>query len=216
MSRRGPWRSRVVAIAVSAAVIASVVAGGVLAAGHRDALAPTRAPADQSIEKRVDRLLHRMTLPEKLEQLQLLADNQVLDANGNVKPDDARKGLGGVFSLTDPAKINQLQHIAVEQSRLHIPILFAFDTIHGFRTIFPIPLGQASSFDPDVAATDDTIAPGESAASGIKQIYSPMVDVSHEPRWGRIAEGAGEDPFLNSVMAATRVRGYQGSDYSAT
>ena len=215
MSSRGPWRSRVVAIGACAVAIGGAVAGGVIAAGDPDPLTPTRKPADQNIEKRVDRLLGRMTLQEKLEQIQLLADNQVLDADGNVKPDDARKGLGGVFSLTDPAKINQLQHIAVEQSRLHIPILFAFDTIHGFKTIFPIPLGQASSFDPDVAATDDTIAARESAASGIKQIYSPMVDVSHEPRWGRIAEGAGEDPFLGSVMAATRVRAAQGSDYSA-
>jgi beta-glucosidase len=179
----------------------------VSASGGRDALAPTRKPADQNIEKRVDRLLGQMTLEEKLEQIQLLADNQVTEA-------DARKGVGGVFSLTDPAKINALQHVAVEQSRLHIPILFAFDTIHGFKTIFPIPLAEASSFDPDVAATDDTIAARESIASGIKQIYSPMVDVSHEPRWGRIAEGAGEDPYLGSVMAATRVRAAQGDDYS--
>jgi len=138
----------------------------------------------------------------------------VLDANGNVKPDDARKGLGGVFSLTDPAKINQLQHIAVDQSRLHIPILFAFDTIHGFKTIFPIPLGQASSFDPDVAATDDTIAARESAASGIKQIYSPMVDVSHEPRWGRIAGDDVvqlyiHDPVASIVQPVRRLRGFQ-------
>jgi beta-glucosidase len=208
MHGRGPSRSRVLAIAAVVTAIAAVVAGGVLAAGRRDPLAPTRASADPAIEKRVDRLLGRMTLTEKLEQLQLLADNQVTVA-------DARKGVGGVFSLTDPHQINVLQHAAVEQSRLHIPILFAFDTIHGFRTIFPIPLGQASSFDPDVAATDDTIAARESAASGVKQIYSPMVDVSHEPRWGRIAEGAGEDPFLGSVMAATRVRAAQGSDYSA-
>src|SRR3954451_7253746 len=215
MSRRGPWRSRVVAIAVSAAVIASVVAGGVLAAGHRDALAPTRAPADQSIEKRVDRLLGRMTLTEKLEQLQLLADNQVLDANGNVKPDDARKGLGGVLSLTDPQKINELQHIAVDQSRLHIPILFAFDTVHGYRTTFPIPLAAGSSFDPAVARADASFSARESAAVGLKQTYAPMVDVSHEARWGRISEGNGEDPYLGSVMAAARVKGIQGTDYSA-
>ena len=111
--------------------------------------------------------------------------------------------------------INKYQHDAVEHSRLHIPILFAFDTIHGFRTIFPIPLGTASSFDPSVAQTDHRIGAFESAAVGLKQIYSPMVDVSHEPRWGRISEAAGEDPYLNSVMAAARVKGAQGSDYSA-
>src|SRR3954454_19111081 len=207
----GAGGRRAVLVAAVPAVIATA-AGGVVVAGtgatDDAALRPARGGPDQGIEKRVDALVGQMTLAEKLEQLQLLADNQVTDA-------DARKGVGGVFSLTDPAKINQLQHIAVEQSRLHIPILFAFDTIHGFRTIFPIPLGQASSFDPDVAATDDTIAARESAAVGLKQIYSPMVDVSHEPRWGRIAEGAGEDPFLGSVMAATRVRAAQGSDYSA-
>ncbi|MFL6067082.1 MAG: beta-glucosidase BglX, partial [Gaiellaceae bacterium] len=96
-----------------------------------------------------------------------------------------------------------------------IPILFAFDTIHGFRTVFPIPLGQASSFDPSVATADDTIGARESATVGLKQIYSPMVDVSHESRWGRIAEGAGEDPYVGAVFAAARVKAAQGTDYSA-
>jgi beta-glucosidase len=120
-----------------------------------------------------------------------------------------------VFSLTEPAKINHFQQIAVQQSRLHIPILFAYDTIHGYRTIFPVPLGAASSFDPGVVAADETVAARESATVGIKQIYGPMVDLSHEPRWGRIAEGAGEDPYLGSVLAAARVRAAQGTDYAA-
>ena len=115
-----------------------------------------------------------------------------------------------MFSETDPALIDKYQHDAVEKSRLHIPILFAFDTIHGFRTVFPTPLATASSFDPDVAFTDHKIGAFESAAVGIKQIYCPMVDVSHEPRWGRIVEAAGEDPYLNSVMAASRVVGRPG------
>ena len=149
-----------------------------------------------------------MTTKEKLQQVQLLSDGQVTDA-------DAKAGVGGVFSLVDPAKIDHLQHIAVEQSRLHIPILFAYDTIHGYRTIFPVPLGAASSFDPSVAQADATIGARESATVGLKQIYSPMVDVSHEPRWGRIVEGNGEDPYVGSVMAAARVKGAQGSDYSA-
>ena len=120
-----------------------------------------------------------------------------------------------MFSLVDPKRINQLQHIAVEQSRLGIPILFAYDTIHGYRTIFPIPLATGSSFDPNVASEDHMFGARESAAVGLKQIYSPMVDVSHEPRWGRISEAAGEDPYLNSVMAAARVKAAQGRDYSA-
>ena len=103
----------------------------------------------------------------------------------------------------------------MEESRLGIPILFAYDTIHGYRTIFPVPLGAASSFDPEVAKTDARIGARESATVGIKQIYSPMVDVSSEPRWGRIVEGNGEDPYLGSEMAIARVQGAQGDDYSA-
>src|SRR3954470_13789344 len=205
MIRRG------ILLGASAVALSSLAAGGVVAAtraGDDGALQKTRPSADQGIERRIDGLLRRMNVDEKLQQVTLLSDGQITDA-------DAAAGVGGVFSLTDPAKIDHFQHVAVQQSRLHIPILFAFDTIHGYRTVFPIPLGTASSFDPNVAAADHTIGARESATVGIKQIYSPMVDVSHEPRWGRIAEGAGEDPYLGSVMAATRVRAAQGQDYSA-
>jgi beta-glucosidase len=126
-----------------------------------------------------------------------------------------RHGLGAVLSLTDPARIRELQRIAVEETRLKIPLLFAFDTIHGFRTIFPIPLGTGASFDPQVASDDASFGARESAAVGLKQTYAPMVDVSHEPRWGRMSEAAGEDPYLNSVLAAARVKATQGRDYSA-
>ena len=199
------------AIGAATAVLGLLVAGAVVAGtGSSDATAlqPTRQSASQGIERKVDNLLRQMTVDEKLQQLQLLSDGQITDA-------DAKAGVGSVFSLTDPAKINHFQHVAVDQSRLHIPILFAYDTIHGYRTIFPIPLGAASSFDPSVATADDTIAARESATVGLKQIYSPMVDVSHEPRWGRISEAAGEDPYLGSVFAAARVKAAQGSDYSA-
>jgi beta-glucosidase len=202
---------RRIALAVTVLIFSALAAGGVIAATRPNddsALQKTRAPASTSIERKVNALVSKMTVDEKLEQMQLLSDGQITDA-------EAQKPVGGVFSLTDPAKINHYQHIAVEQSRLHIPILFAYDTIHGYRTTFPIPLGEASSFDPGVATADDTIAARETAAVGIKQIYSPMVDVSHEPRWGRISEGAGEDPYLGSVMAAARVRAAQGNDYSA-
>ena len=150
----------------------------------------------------------KMTLQDKLNQIQLISDGQI---NGD--PTWADKPVGGVFSLVDPVKINEYQHRAMN-SRLHIPILFAYDTIHGYRTIFPIPLGAASAFDPNVASQDHKFGARESAAVGIKQIYSPMVDVSHEPRWGRISEAGGEDPYLNSVFAAARVKAAQGSDYS--
>jgi beta-glucosidase len=185
-----------------------VVGSGAVAAPPGSGSAGLTSRPDRGVEAKISDLLRRMTVAEKLAQLQLLSDGQITDA-------DARAGVGSVFSLVDPARINHFQHIAVEQSRLHIPILFAYDTIHGYRTIFPTPLGAASSFDPAVVAADETIAARESATVGIKQIYGPMVDVSHEPRWGRIAEGAGEDPYLGSVLAAARVRAAQGPDYSA-
>ena len=206
----GP-RGRRVAVVATMVALSMLVAGAVVAATRSSdeaALAPARHPADRGIERKVDSLLQQDDVGEKLQQLQLLSDGQITDA-------DAKAGVGGVFSLTDPAKIDHFQHIAVEQSRLHIPILFAYDTIHGYRTIFPVPLGAASSFDPSVATADDTIAARETATVGIKQIYSPMVDVSHEPRWGRISEAAGEDPYLGSVFAAARVKAAQGNDYSA-
>ncbi len=197
-------------IAVAIVALGTAVAGGVVAttmSSDEQALQPTRQSADRSVEKRVDRLLAKMTLEEKLEQIQLLPDFLVTEG-------EVRAGLGSVLSVTDPQRIRELQRIAVEESRLKIPILFAFDTIHGFRTVFPIPLGAGASFDPQVAYDDALYGARESAAVGLKQTYAPMVDVSHEPRWGRIAEGAGEDPYLNAVLAAARVKGTQGHAYS--
>src|SRR3954449_5391869 len=204
-------RSRMFLIGLGVVVLVPAFAGGVAASdgpASEAALQPARTVASGGMEKRVDDLLSRMTLTEKLQQIQLLSDGQVTDA-------DAKAGVGGVFSLVDPAKIDHLQHVAVEQSRLHIPILFAYDTIHGYRMVFPIPLASASSFDPQVAYDDARYGARETAAVGIKQVYSPMVDLSHEPRWGRIAEGAGEDPYLGSVFGAARVKAAQGRDYSA-
>ena len=205
------WSFRLTAsAAVVVVALGTAVAGGVVAArtsSDEQALQPTRQSADRSVERRVDRLLATMTLEEKLEQIQLLPDFLVTE-------DEVRAGLGSVLSVTDPQRIKELQRIAVEESRLKIPILFAFDTIHGFRTIFPIPLGTGASFDPQLAFDDALYGARESAAVGLKQTYAPMVDVSHEPRWGRIAEAAGEDPYLNAVLAAARVKGTQGGDYS--
>jgi len=200
-----------VAAAVLILAFGAAAAGGMVAATKaRDeqALQPTRTPANQTIEARVNALVSRMTLEEKLEQIQLLPDFLVTEG-------EVRNGLGSVLSVTDPARIRELQRIAVEDSRLHIPLLFAFDTIHGFRTVFPIPLAAGASFDPQVAFDDHTYGARESAAVGLKQTYAPMVDVSHEPRWGRISEAAGEDPYLNAVFAAARVKAIQGKDYSA-
>jgi beta-glucosidase len=205
------WSFKLTAsVAVVIVALGTAVAGGVVAAttsSDEQALQPTRQSADRSVERKVNRLLARMTLEEKLEQIQLLPDFLVTE-------EEVRAGLGSVLSVTDPQRIRELQRIAVEESRLKIPILFAFDTIHGFRTIFPIPLGTGASFDPQVAFDDALYGARESAAVGLKQTYAPMVDVSHEPRWGRIAEAAGEDPYLNAVLAAARVKGTQGGDYS--
>jgi beta-glucosidase len=203
------------AIVLTLAAVGAAAAGGVVAgtqSSDEAALEPIREQADGSIERRVSRLLSRMTLEEKLQQIQLLPDFRVAGEEGE---EEVRNGLGAVLSLTDPERIRELQRIAVEESRLGIPLLFAFDTIHGFRTIFPIPLGTGASFDPEVAEDDAGFGARESAAVGLKQTYAPMVDVSHEPRWGRISEAAGEDPYLNSVMSAARVKGTQGRDYSA-
>src|SRR4051794_5022083 len=206
----GTQRRRL-AVALAVTGLSCGAAAGVVAATQSSdeaALAPARTTPSSAVERKVSALLAKMTLDEKLQQVQLLSDGQITDA-------DAKAGVGGVFSLPDPVKIRHFQEVAVKQSRLGIPILFAYDTIHGYRTIFPVPLGAASSFDPNVATQDDTFAARETAATGIKQIYSPMVDVSHEPRWGRIVEGGGEDPYLNSVFAAARVKAAQGTDYSA-
>ena len=207
--RRFRFRASI-GVPVLALVLAA--AGGVMAAtqsSDEQALQPTRQSADQAIESKVSDLLSKMTLEEKLEQIQLLPDFMVTE-------DEVRRGLGSVLSVTDPQRIRELQRIAVEESRLKIPILFAFDTIHGFRTIFPIPLGAGASFDPQVAFNDHKYGARESAVVGLKQTYAPMVDVSHEPRWGRISEAAGEDPYLNSVLGAARVKAIQGRDYSAS
>jgi beta-glucosidase len=197
---------------VSIVALSSAAAGGVVAAtqpSDEAALQPTRQRADRAIERRVNNLLSQMTLEEKLQQIQLLPDFLATEA-------EVEKGLGAVLSETRPARIRQLQEIAVTKTRLKIPLLFAFDTIHGFRTVFPIPLGTGASFDPQMASDDAAFGARESAAVGLKQTYAPMIDVSHEPRWGRISEAAGEDPYLNSVMGAVRVKATQGATYSAS
>lgn len=183
------------------------------------AIRPTPAlssgPPPPNIERRIDALLARMTLAEKLGQLQMLDG----EAGGNFRPehrDMIRKGLlGSTLNVRGVARVNELQRIAMDESRLKIPTLFAFDVIHGYRTIFPVPLGEAASFDPAAAELAARIAAAEAAAAGVRWTFAPMVDIARDARWGRIAEGAGEDPYLGSVMARARVRGFQGADYSA-
>jgi beta-glucosidase len=160
----------------------------------------------------LDSLLARMTLEEKLGQLNLLS------ADGRASPAQmalVRAGkLGGLFNVIGAENTTPVQRIAVTESRLKIPLLFGLDVIHGYRTIFPIPLAEAGSFDPEVAEATARAAGQEAAAAGINWTYAPMVDIARDPRWGRIAEGSGEDPYLGSVMAAARVRGFQQSIFA--
>ena len=163
--------------------------------------------ASPAAAQNLDSLLGRMTLAEKLGQLNLLS------ANGQASPQQlqlVRAGkLGGLFNVIGAENTTPVQRVAVTESRLKIPLLFGLDVIHGYRTIFPIPLGEASSFDPDAAEATARAAGQEAAAFGINWTYAPMVDIARDPRWGRIAEGSGEDPYLGSLMAAARVRGFQ-------
>jgi len=155
----------------------------------------------------LDSLLARMTLEEKLGQLNLLS------ADGRASPQQmqlVRAGkLGGLFNVIGAENTTPVQRIAVTESRLKIPLLFGLDVIHGYRAIFPVPLGEAGTFDPGAAEATARAAGQEAAAFGINWTYAPMVDIARDPRWGRIAEGSGEDPYLGSLMAAARVRGFQ-------
>lgn len=156
----------------------------------------------------VEDLLQKMTLEEKIGQMSQIALNQPQD----VSPDQRiLKGqVGSFLFVKDANEINRLQHIAVERSRLHIPLIFGFDVIHGFRTIYPIPLALAASWDPAMVEHVQSMAAKEASSVGINWTFAPMLDIARDPRWGRIMEGAGEDPFLGSQMAVAQVRGFQG------
>ncbi len=180
--------------------------------------APALRPASaqrRDVEREINALLARMTLAEKLGQLQQLDG----EANGNFRPEHrelVRKGLlGSTLNVRGATRTNELQHIAMDESRLKIPVLFGFDVIHGYRTIFPVPLAEASSWDPTLAERSASIAAAEARAAGVHWTFAPMVDIARDARWGRIVEGSGEDPYLGSMMARARVRGFQGRDYSA-
>ena len=165
------------------------------------------------IERKINALIARMTLAEKLGQLQQLDG----EANGNFRPEHlemVRKGLlGSTLNVRGAAMTNELQRAALE-SRLKIPVLLGFDVIHGYRTIFPVPLGEAASWDLNLMERTAAIAAAESRAAGVHWTFAPMVDIARDARWGRIIEGAGEDTFLGSQIAYARVRGFQGTNYS--
>jgi beta-glucosidase len=157
-------------------------------------------------------LLQKMTVDEKVGQLNQ-SSGVTMPFLGSQKPDDlvAQGRVGSILWLIDVKEINRLQHIAVEKTRLHIPILFAFDVIHGYRTVFPVPLAMASSWDPQVEEAAQHLAGQDARAAGIDWTFTPMVDIARDARWGRIVEGAGEDPYLGAAMAQAQVRGFQGN-----
>ena len=189
-----------------------------LAQSHPAPTSKSDGIADPKIEARVESLLQQMNVEEKIGQLvQYSAGQPTGPGTGRSDYEDmiAHGQIGSLFNVTDPHQINTYQRIAMEKSRLHIPILFGLDVIHGFKTEFPIPLGLASTWDPSIIEKASHVAAMEAAADGIRWTFSPMVDIARDIRWGRMAEGAGEDPFLGSAMAAAYVRGYQGARLDA-
>ncbi|MDN0070725.1 beta-glucosidase BglX [Bacteroides caecigallinarum] len=158
------------------------------------------------IENKVEALLQKMTMEEKLGQMNQLSPWDFEELAARV-----RKGeVGSILNVVNPEEINKIQKIAVEESRLGIPILVSRDVIHGYKTIFPIPLGQAATFNPQIAEDGARVAAIEASADGIRWTFAPMIDISRDPRWGRIAESCGEDSYLSSVMGAAMIKGYQG------
>ena len=171
----------------------------------------------QDMNRFIDNLMKKMTLEEKIGQLNLPVTGEI--TTGQAKSSDIsarikRGEVGGLFNLKGVARIKDVQELAVKESRLGIPLLFGMDVIHGYETIFPIPLGLSCTWDMKAIEESARIAAVEASADGISWTFSPMVDVSRDPRWGRVSEGNGEDPFLGAAIARAMIRGYQGKDMS--
>jgi beta-glucosidase len=186
----------------------AVVVGLVMVAAPGVRAQAAAPPTDAQVAQRVDALLAQMTLEEKVGQLNQIAGGLFPGA----KPEEPlRKGAAGsILWLNETKRFNELQRIAVEESRLKIPVLYGLDVIHGYRTIFPVPLAMAASWDPSVHERAAAVAAREARSAGIHWTFAPMLDIARDARWGRIVEGAGEDPYLGAAMAAAQVRGFQG------
>jgi beta-glucosidase len=178
---------------------------------RHDAASPQQ---QQAINAKVNRLLGQLTVAEKFGQLEMAGPST---ANGSDLIPLAQQGkIGSVLDLTGAANINAVQNAAVASAQNHhIPLIFGLDVIHGYRTMFPVPLGESATWDPRQVQKDEAVSADEAAADGIKWTFNPMVDISRDPRWGRVVEGAGEDPFLGSAIAAAKVEGYQGNNFAA-
>ena len=169
--------------------------------------------SDAEMHRFVNALMAKMTLDEKVGQMSQIAQHAppLIPHEESIR----REEVGSFLFVRDPQEISRLQHIAVDETRLHIPLLFGFDVVHGYRTIYPIPLALAASWDPPLVESVQHMAAREAAAVGIRWTFAPMVDIARDARWGRIMEGAGEDPYLGQRMAEAQVRGFQGTDLSA-
>ncbi|MGO8759610.1 MAG: beta-glucosidase BglX [Terracidiphilus sp.] len=175
--------------------------------------AQTVPPTEQAVHARAVALLKQMTVEEKVGQLNQVSGRPLGGFVGKA-PDDAIVSgqVGSILWLADAGEINRLQHLAVDKSRLHIPLMVGFDVIHGYRTVFPVPLAMASSWDPEVEEQAQHVAAEDARAAGIDWTFTPMVDIARDARWGRIVEGAGEDPYLGAAMARAQVKGFQGTE----
>ncbi len=189
----------------------SIVCLAVLAPFASTTLAAQQPPSDAEVNRFVDSLMSKMSLQDKINQMEQTAGQSFSTPPAKAE-ELARTGTGSFLFFTDPIRINELQKIAVTQSRLHIPLLFGYDVIHGFSTIAPIPLAMSSSWDPALVTRTQAMAAKEARAAGIQWAFAPMVDIARDARWGRIMESAGEDPYLGEQMAAAQVHGFQG-DY---
>lgn len=182
---------------------------------HQSASHTRLTPQEQGASNFVNGLIDKMTVAEKFGQLEMSGPQGPNGTAGQSLIDDAKHGLvGSILDMVGVNNINQLQQAAL-QSRLHIPLIFSLDVIHGYKTLYPISLGESSSWDPALATADASMAAAEASADGIKWTFSPMVDVTRDPRWGRVQGTSGEDPFLGAALAAARIHGYQGPNYAA-
>lgn len=203
----------IVALALAGVAGTTFAAGAVVA--QRQQTGAGMKPwmnASLTAEQRAEALLKVMSLEEKAGQV---SQQFMFGAFEQFAPAVRGQKVGSLLFVTDPAIINRLQKVAVEDTRLKIPLIFGYDVIHGFRTIFPVPIGNAASWDPDNVERAQSVAASEARAVGIHWAFSPMLDIARDPRWGRIVEGNGEDPFLGSAMARAQVRGFQGAAIGA-
>ncbi|HLT87580.1 MAG TPA: beta-glucosidase BglX [Sphingobacterium sp.] len=176
------------------------------------------AQTDSKMDQFISELMGKMTVEEKIGQLNLVTGGEAVTGSvvsTGVEAKIKAGQIGGIFSMSSPAKIRAAQELAVKQSRLGIPIIFGMDVIHGYKTMFPIPLGLAATWDMGLIRESARIAAVEASADGLNWTFSPMVDISRDPRWGRISEGSGEDTYLSARIAAEMVKGYQGDDLKA-